>query len=129
MATNSNIDVQQRFVTAALTGDGATLQALSDPGLVLEQGTSMPYVGTYQGAEGFLRFLGAFAETLEIEKLEPVRIYQADDPDWLVCEFDVRATVKASGKPYVTTLLESWHFRDGKVAAIKPHYFNSPLIG
>ena len=125
----SNRDIQARFAAAVLGGDIATVMALCDPDLCLEQGNAMPYAGTWRGPDGFLEFLGIFAATLDVASLDTVRIYQADDPDWLVCEFAMVATVKATGQPYVTTLLESWHFRDGKVAAIKPHYFHPPLTG
>lgn len=126
---NANLDVMQRFVAAALGGDGATLKVLCADGMVLEQGSGMPYAGVYRGGEGFLEFLGIFGETFDISQLDLVRTYQAEDPDWLVSEFVMRARVKATGKPYATTLVETWNFRDGKVAAIKPHYFNSPLPG
>jgi ketosteroid isomerase-like protein len=125
----SNQDVMGQFVTAALSGDGETLKSLCAPGMVLEQGSGMPYRGTYRGGEGFMHFLGVFGETFDIEKLDLVRTYQTDDPDWLVSEFDVRATVKATGAPYATSLVETWQFEDGKVLSIKPHYFNSPLHG
>src|SRR5687767_1525243 len=115
MAAASNLEVQQRFVAAALSGDATTLHALSDPDLVLEQGSGMPYRGIYRGADGFLQFLGVFGETFAIEKLDVIRIYSCDDPDWLVCEFDVRAVTRATGNVYETTLLERWQFRDGKV--------------
>ncbi len=124
--TNPNLDVQQRFVAAVFAGDAEVLKGLCHPDFLLVQAPSMPYGGTYQGADGFLRFLGIFGATYDIEKLEPLRTYQAEDPDWLVSEFVLRATVKASGKLYDTTLLESWHFRDGKVLGIRPHYFQPP---
>ena len=124
---NANIDVMQRFVAAALGGDLQTLRALCDDGMVLEQGSGMPFAGVYRGGEGFVQFLGIFVETFDIAQLELGRIYEADDPDWLVSEFIMRATIRSTGKPYVTTLVETWNFRGGKVAAIRPHYFNSPL--
>lgn len=124
-----NPDVQQRFVAAVFAGDSATLTELCHADFVLEQGGAMPYAGTYRGAAGFLRFLGIFAETLDIEKLEPVRTYLCDDPDWLVSEFDLIATVKASGQRYETTLLERWQFSGGKVISVKPHYFEPPRLG
>ncbi len=123
---NPNLDIQQRFVAAVFAGDTGTLTALCHADFVLEQAPDMPYGGTYRGAEGFLRFLGIFAETYDLEALEPVRIYATDDPDWLVSEFVLRAAVKASGKRYDTTLLERWQFRDGKVLGVKPHYFGAP---
>ena len=125
----SNPDIQQRFVAAVFAGDSATLAALCHDDFVLEQGETMPYAGTYRGAEGFLRFLGIFGETLDIEKLEPVRSYLCSDPDWLVSEFDLVATVKATGQRYATSLLERWQFSQGKVITIKPHYFEPPGRG
>lgn len=124
-----NPDVQQRFVAAVFAGDAATLTELCHADFVLEQGAAMPYAGTYRGAEGFLAFLGKFAETLDIEKLEPVRTYACSDPDWLVSEFDLVATVKATGQRYATTLLERWQFSGGKVITILPHYFAPPMRG
>ena len=129
MAHNPNLDIQQRFVAAVFAGDAATLTELCDADFVLEQAASMPYGGTYRGAEGFLQFLGIFGETLEIEKLDTTRVYQAEDPDWLVSEFDLRAVVKASGQIYETTMLERWQFRGGKVVSIKPHYYAPPMGG
>jgi uncharacterized protein len=128
-ADNPNLAVQERFIAAVFAGDTATLTALCAPDFVLEQGPAMPYAGTYRGAEGFLRFLDIFAETLDIERLEPVRTYGAENPDWLVSEFVIESRVKASGARYDTTLLERWQFRDGKVASIRPHYFAPPASG
>ena len=129
MPGNSNPDIQQRFVAAVFAGDSATLTALCHARFVLEQGGAMPYAGTYRGAEGFLQFLVIFGETLDIEKLEPVRTYSCEDPDWLVCEFDLVATVKATGARYATTMLERWQFSGGKVLNIKPHYYEPPGLG
>ena len=123
----SNQEVMGQFVTAALSGDGETLKSLCAPDMVLEQGSGMPYAGSYRGGQGFMEFLGVFGATYDIEQLDLVRTYSTENPDWLVSEFVMKATVKATGKPYATTLVETWHFEGGKVAAIKPHYFNSPL--
>ena len=129
MSANPNLAVQERFVAAVLGGDTATLQELADPAMLLTQSAAMPYGGTYEGADGFLRFLGAFADTLEIEHLAPVRVYETADPAFLVSEFDLRSTLKSTGARFDTTLLERWQFRDGKVVDIKPHYFDKPGAG
>ena len=129
MTDNPNLAVQQSFVAAVFAGDAATLTRLCHADFVLEQAESMPYPGSFRGAEGFLRFLGIFGATFEIEKLETVRVYQTDDPDWLVTEFDLRGVAKATGHIYETTMLERWQFSGGKVVNIKPHYFDPPARG
>ena len=127
MAANPNLDVMQRFITAALSGDAATLRTLAHPEFVLHEGSGMPFAGTFAGADGFLAFLGVFMETFAIQKLEPVRTYTCDDPDYIACEMELVATQNADGAPFESTLVEIWQFRDGQVLAVKPHYFHSPL--
>lgn len=125
MANGGNAAVQQAFVTAVLSGDADTIRALCTPDFVLEQGAGLPYAGFYHGGQGFLDFLGVFAATWQIEQLEPVRNFTCDDPDLIVSEFAMRAKLLRTGAPYESSLLELWTFRDGKVSAIKPHYFNA----
>ena len=125
MKDSRNIQVKERFVSAVFAGDAATIRALSDEAFELHEGSGLPFAGKYHGAEGFLEFLGIFSQTFDIERLEPVRAYESGDPDWIAFEFDLRATVRKTGQRFESTLVEIWHFKDGKVVSIKPHYFNS----
>ena len=127
MSDNPNLALQARFAAAVMSGDFATLRELSHPDFLLEQGSGLPYAGTYHGVEGFIAFLGVFAETYDIERLEQVRNYHCDDPGRIVCEFEMRTVQRANGRRFDSSLLEVWYFRDGKVLGVKPHYFNSPL--
>ena len=123
---NGNLAVQQQFVAAVFAGDADTIMALAAPDFTLHEGSGMPFAGVYEGGEGFLAFLGIFADTFEIEKLEPVRSYASDDPDRMAFEFDFCATVKATGEAFESSIIETWQFRDGKVESIRAHYFNVP---
>jgi ketosteroid isomerase-like protein len=125
MADNPNLAVITRFVEAVFAGDGETIGQLCDPEFVLLEGSGLSFGGTYRGSEGFMRFLGLFGETLEIARLEPIRTYLTEDPDWIICEFELEATVKATGAHYATSLMERWHLRGGRVLEIKPHYFDA----
>jgi uncharacterized protein len=129
MSANPNLLVMQRFVAAVLGGDLDTVRSLAAPEMELLQGSSLPYAGTYKGAEGFIEFLGVFGETWEIERLEPVRSFVGEDAEWVASELVFAGTVRASGKRFESSLVEVWHIREGKVLSIKPHYFNSPLVG
>jgi hypothetical protein len=123
--TNPNLAIQERFVAAVFAGDSATIEALAAPEFELHEGSGLPFAGVYKGAKGFLEFLGTFMATFDIEQLAPVRTYHTSDPDFLACEFELRATVRATGKRFESTLVELWAFHDGKVVSIKPHYFNA----
>jgi ketosteroid isomerase-like protein len=125
MTDSRNIQIKERFVSAVFAGDADTIRALTDEAFELREGSGLPFAGTYHGAEGFLEFLGLFNQTFDIERLEPVRSYESGDSDWLAFEFDLRATVRKTGRRFESTLVEIWNFRDGKVVSIKPHYFNS----
>ncbi len=125
MAENPNCATITRFVTAVFAGDSATVLALCDPAFTLLEGSGLSFGGCYPGGEGFLRFLGVFNDTLDIARLEPIRTYLTDDPDWIVCEFELEATVRTTGRQFASSLLERWHFRDGRVLEIKPHYFDA----
>ena len=125
MTHNSNLAIVERFVGAALAGDGETLKALCDPEFKLHEGSGLSYAGTYSGGDGFMQLLGILNETFKISRLEPTRTYVSDDPDYVVCELELEATVRTTGRTFASSLLERWHFRDTKVLEIKAHYFNA----
>jgi ketosteroid isomerase-like protein len=123
---NPNLAIQQRFVAAVFASDADTIRELAAPGFELLEGSGMPFAGTFHGAEGFLTFLGIFAETFDLEYLKPVRHFESADPDCVAFEFDLRGVHRATGELFDSTLIEVWTFRDGKVLTVKPHYFNVP---
>ena len=125
MPDNANLAILERFVTAVFAGDAETILSLCDPDFMLEEGSGLSFAGTYPGGEGFLRFFGIFNQTLEIGHMETLRIYTSQDPNYVISEMELRARVRATGKPFETTMLERWHFRGGKVLSVKPHYFNA----
>lgn len=125
MTDNPNLAVLERFTTAVMAGDGETVKSLCDPAFALHEGSGLSFAGTYHGGDGFLEFLGIFMGALEIERLETQRIYQSSDPDFVIAEMELRATIRETGKVFESSLLERWRFRDGKVVEVKPHYFNA----
>lgn len=127
MSANPNLATMQAFMNAALSGDAETLRSLCHPDFVLEEGSGMPFAGTFSGADGFLAFLGVFMDTFAIERFDAVRAYECGDPDFLASEMELVSTLKSNGQRYDSSLVEIWRFRDGKVISVKPHYFHSPL--
>ena len=125
MTDNPNLHIQEQFVTAVFAGDADTVRSLCAPEFALHEGSGMPFAGTYHGADGFLAFLQLFNDTFDIAELAPVRTYVTEDPDWLIGELSLRATLRSNGAPYESSILEMWQFKDGKVVNIKPHYFDA----
>lgn len=125
MIENPNLRIQEQFVTAVFAGDTDTVRSLCAPEFALHEGSGMPFAGVYHGADGFLDFLQLFNDTFDIAELAPVRTWVTQYPDWLIGELSLRATLRASGQRYESSILEMWQFRNGKVVSIKPHYFNA----
>lgn len=123
---NPNLAIQERFVTAVFAGDAATIHALCTDDFELIEGSGLPFAGTSKEAGGFLAFLELFGAAFEIERLEPVRSYTSDDPDWLAFEFDLAGVERATGQRFESSLDELWTFAEGRVRTIRPHYFNVP---
>lgn len=124
---NPNLAIADQFVAAVFAGDQATLRTLIDDNFLLKQDKNLPYGGEYRGADGFFTFLEAFGQAYEIEALEKTGTFVSnDDPNIIVFEFSFRGKLAESGIAFNTTMLEPWTFRNGKVIAITPHWFEVP---
>jgi ketosteroid isomerase-like protein len=117
--------ILDRWLAAVFGGDKAALAAMMDPGFELHQSPALPYGGVLKGPEGFDHFWRSFGEAFEVEALDEVDRFRSDGGA-IVLKFHFRGRAKASGKPFDTTILESFYFRDGKVLSIAPHWFELP---
>lgn len=119
--------VKQKFVASVFSGDFDTIRQLVHDNFELHEGSGTGFAGIYRGAAGFIEFLGIFAATFDIKRLEEAGAYVSDDPDSMAFLFELEAVLRSNGAPFSSTLVEAWQFRDGKVAKIIAHYFNSPF--
>ncbi len=122
-----NAIVKQEFVAAVFAGDFDTIRRLAHPDFELHEGSGMPFAGIYRGADGFIKFLGIFAATFDIKKLEEAGAYASNHPDHMAFSFELEAVLRSSGAAFSSSLVETWVFRDGLVAKISAHYFNAPF--
>lgn len=51
------------------------------------------------------------------------RVHQTDDPDVVICEYEVVGTIKSTGEPFVFPNVLFLRARDGKIAGTRA-YFN-----
>ena len=86
---------------------------------------SMMFAGEREG--GTLPFLDIFLGAFDIKRLEETGAFTCDDPDRMVFAFELDAVYRATGAPFMSSLIEAWQFRNGKVLKIVAHYLNSPL--
>jgi ketosteroid isomerase-like protein len=122
-----NAAIKKEFVAAVFAGDFDTIRRLAHPDFELHEGSGLPFAGIYRGAEGFISFLGIFAETFDIKRLEEAGAFAAQDPDLMAFQFELEAVFRRTGTEFSSSLVEIWHFDNGKVLRIYAHYFNSPF--
>lgn len=123
---NVNVALKERFVSSVMSGDKNGVRAALADDFVLRQSKGHPYVGVYRGAEGFLAAVDKLMSTYAIETLKEVGAYWSDDPDHAIFEFEMGGKISATGQPFQASILEHWTFKDGKLIAITPYWFEIP---
>ena len=85
----------------------------ADPPVRLEGGQE---IGAYLASR-----LDTFVFTLSL-----TAVHECLDPDLLVVEYESDGHVSHTGKPYRTTYIALWRFRDGRVSGVKE--FPNPMV-
>jgi len=120
-----NVDVISRFEAAFANGDMEGVLACLTDDVIVHECDSVPYPGDHQGKDGFLGLLEAFMTTWDLEGgLQVDEILPAGDQRVLVrAHADVVA--KATGKRLELRIAEIYTVRDGKIADIVVHYWDT----
>lgn len=122
----TNFAVKNEFMAALGAGDTATIAKCMHPDAVIHQAAAHPYGGDHHGADGFLKLIDQIMKAYQIEAMENTHTFRSDDPNHLALEFSMKGKVAATGEPFVSTVIEHWTFKDGKIYDVKPHWFNIP---
>ena len=126
MALKQNLEVADRIMAAFFANDRETIHALVADDFMLVPPRGSAHYGTYEGADGFLSFIRTFGEAYDLEKADRTNAYPSEDGGVIVFELHLTGTVRASGVRFDTSLLEAWHFADGKLVRIRPHWYEIP---
>jgi ketosteroid isomerase-like protein len=123
--STENVAVIRRFEDAFASGDiDGVLASLADD-IIVHECDSVPYPGDYHGKDGFVELLEAFMATWELDGgLEVEQILPAGEDRVLVL---ARANVaaKATGRPLELRIAELYTVRDGRIADIVVHYWDT----
>ena len=122
----SNLAVADRIMAAFFSGDSDVIQALVDPDFVLEPPREALHYGVYRGGDGFLEFMATFTAAYDLQSADRAGVYASEDGAVLVFELKLRGVVRSSGNGFDTSLMEAWHFDDGRLVLIRPHWFELP---
>ena len=123
----SHRDFAERFLTALRAGEFDTLGGMLDPDFFVTEAEGLPYAGVYRGAQGWRDLSAAIIKTWAGFRLEFIE-YAGESADTLVLRFRLTGRSRTTQKPFDTTVLELWRFRDGLLREIVPYYFDTHAL-
>jgi ketosteroid isomerase-like protein len=123
---NPNLKAKDELMAALGRGDKAAIAAGLHPDFEVHQAAGHPYGGLYRSPQGFLDMLDRMQASYQLEEVAETNVFVAEDPNHIALEFALRGKVIATGKPFQSTVIEHWSYRDGKLVKIVPHWFEIP---
>ena len=117
----------EQFLAALQSGDQAALGEMLHPEFEVEEAAGLPYGGVYRGIQGWLELSNAVIGTWSKFRLQLIE-YAGESADSLVIRFAISGRSRKTGKPFESTVLELWKFKDGKLLRIHPYYFDTQLL-
>ena len=120
---NQNKLSVQRFFQLAASGERAAIEDMMHDDICVFEAESLPFGGEHRGKDAFFalvrRVFGNWSEVeLETE-------HYVAEGDRVVALVNFRARSRRTGEPFCMPLAEVWTFRDGKIAEIRPYYFDT----
>jgi ketosteroid isomerase-like protein len=123
-----NSDILKSYLDAFLAGDLAMATSfLADDFKVIES-EGMPYGGEWIGRDGFSRLLEAIYGCWSDMKVELIEIIGGPDSDSFAVVMNMEGKSIRNGRDFSTSLCEIWNVRKGKLALVKPFYWDTKLM-
>jgi ketosteroid isomerase-like protein len=124
---SENTDLLQRFEDEFVAGNIDHVLSILDDDIVVHECSHVPYPGDHRGKDGFLRLAEAFNSCWDIQSDLDLEIMPAGEDRVLVMvRFD--AIAKHTGHPIHLRIAELYTIRDGKLADIVVHYWDTAEI-
>jgi uncharacterized protein len=122
--SDANIALVQQMEDSFVAGNmDYVLSVLADD-IVVHEAPGVPYPGDHRGREGFLNLAQAFNECWDVQtELDLELLPAGDDRVLALIRFDVIA--KTTGKSLTLRMAEVHTIRDGKIADILVHYWDT----
>ncbi len=117
----ANLATAMRLYEAAARGDWDAAEAELHPELEIHEADSMPYAGIYRGRDALQRLSAIVYGTWPGTRVERLGMAAGDGR---VTVF-FRMLIDAPGGAIAHEIVEVNEFRDGKVAVIKPFYWDT----
>lgn len=113
------------FESLFKTRDFKTLASVLRPNAVYHQAEGLPYGGTYTGFEQWITMFQKAGSLFDMQIAEEPTYFYNSAKDRIVLGFVIRCTAKNSGKTITMHISEHFEVVDGKIASIRPFYFDT----
>lgn len=124
---SANTDLLRSFEDRFVAGDLDYVLSILDDDIVIHECEHVPYPGDHHGKDGFLKLAEAFNACWDIQTELDLEILPAGDEKVLVLvKFD--AIAKQTGKPIAMRIAELYTIKDGKLADIVVHYWDTAAM-
>lgn len=120
----SHREVCERFMAALQKGDFATQREILTPDFICTEAAGLPYAGTFRGPDGWEELAKTVGRTWKGFSLQ-FREWVAESEDSAVLLFDISGASRKTGTTFNSSVLELWRFAGGKLAEIRPFYFDT----
>ena len=123
----SRVAILEKFLELGRSRDIAALEAMITQDIRIQQAPSLPFGGVYIGWAGYLEVTEKLFGKLRKVHLELIETW--DGPQCsLIAYFMLSAISKRTLEKISMPLLEKWEFKDDKVSAITPFYYDTHLL-
>ena len=116
-------ETEKLYVTCA-AGDWAAVREMLADDFFATEAPGLPYEGVYTGKDGLRRLYEKVMAMMPVEGLDLIQMTAGGD--WVIVLVEMKAR-DADGE-FRIPLAEGTRFADGKVAEIKPYYFDPALV-
>jgi hypothetical protein len=122
--SEQNVALVRSFQESFSTGNIDYVLSILADDIVVHEAPNVPYPGDHRGKEGFRQLAGAFGQVWDRKQLIEVDVMPAGpDRAVLIARSDVVA--KHTGTRLMLRVVEIYTIRDGKIADILVHYWDT----
>ena len=124
---SSRVAILEKFLEFGRSRDMAALEAMITEDIRIQQAPSLPFGGVYVGWAGYLDVTDKLFGKMRKVHLELIETWDGPQSS-LIAHFVLNAVSKRTQEAICMPLLEKWEFKDDKVAAITPFYYDTDLL-
>lgn len=119
-----NLEDTRRLYAVCAEGDWDAASAMLTEDFFVTEAPGLPFAGVYSGRNGLRELFTTVMGMMPVEGLDLIEMTAGGD--WVIVLVEMKA--RDGEGEFRIPLAEATRFRDGKVAEIKPYYFDPALV-